>query len=283
MNSKYYLYRHIRLDTNQPFYIGIGTKYNNNYKSYIEEYKRAFNKINRSEYWKRIANRTDYDVEILYESDNYEFIKEKEKSFIKLYGRSNLGLGTLCNMTDGGDGTLGTIYTEERRTKLSKSHTGKKRTIEQIKRLSDISKEANKKPIVSYTFCGEYVKEWDSIKEAASELNIGKTNISACAKNKTLYCNNLFWVFKSNDATQKLQIEYKIEKLKQWLKDSNKSKVSVTSQAKSIKVMNITNNEEFTFDSIKECSTKLNICNRYICRILKRNIIYKNKYKFSYI
>lgn len=26
--GKYYLYRHIRLDKNQPFYIGIGTKPN---------------------------------------------------------------------------------------------------------------------------------------------------------------------------------------------------------------------------------------------------------------
>ena len=27
-NGKYYLYRHIRLDKNEPFYIGIGTKNN---------------------------------------------------------------------------------------------------------------------------------------------------------------------------------------------------------------------------------------------------------------
>jgi len=26
MENKYYLYRHIRLDSNKPFYIGVGTK-----------------------------------------------------------------------------------------------------------------------------------------------------------------------------------------------------------------------------------------------------------------
>jgi hypothetical protein len=37
----------------------------------------------------------------------------KEKEFIQLYGRKDLGLGELVNMTDGGDGTIGRILSEE--------------------------------------------------------------------------------------------------------------------------------------------------------------------------
>lgn len=37
-------------------------------------------------------------------SNNVTFIKEREQEFIKMYGRKDLNTGTLCNMTDGGDG-----------------------------------------------------------------------------------------------------------------------------------------------------------------------------------
>lgn len=78
MLNKYYLYRHIRLDTNQPFYIGIGSKSNNS-KNISTEYLRAFNKSKRKQFWKNIVSKTDYKVEIVYECNDYEEIKNKEK------------------------------------------------------------------------------------------------------------------------------------------------------------------------------------------------------------
>ena len=48
--NKYYLYRHIRLDKNEPFYIGIGTK-EERYKSFEMIYKRAFSKKKRNIIW----------------------------------------------------------------------------------------------------------------------------------------------------------------------------------------------------------------------------------------
>jgi hypothetical protein len=93
------LYRHIRLDKNEPFYIGIG-----------KEYKRAYHQEGRNRLWKRIVDKTDYEVEVLFEDISWEEAQEKEKEFITLYGRADLGLGTLANMTDGGEGALGTTY-----------------------------------------------------------------------------------------------------------------------------------------------------------------------------
>lgn len=49
----YYVYRHIRLDTNEPFYIGIGTK-STSFSSIKTEYKRAFSKRSRTKYWHNI-------------------------------------------------------------------------------------------------------------------------------------------------------------------------------------------------------------------------------------
>lgn len=126
--GKYYIYRHIRLDTNEPFYIGIGIKSEKNNRTISAHYYRAYNKYNRKLFWKNIVNKTNYEVEILLESDDYEFIKQKEIEFIALYGRRDLGKGSLTNLTDGGDGTKAIIYTQERkdRFKLGNNPSAKK-------------------------------------------------------------------------------------------------------------------------------------------------------------
>lgn len=98
--KEYFLYRHIRLDTNQPFYIGIGTK-PKTYYGYKTEYKRAFVGYRRSKYWNNVVSKTDYRVDILFESLDLNEIKQKETEFIQLYGRK--GFGTLVNLTDGGE------------------------------------------------------------------------------------------------------------------------------------------------------------------------------------
>lgn len=125
---RHYLYRHIRLDSGEPFYIGIGTKPKRCSKTHEGEYSRAYNrsKSGRCNFWHNIVAKTDYEVEILLESDDYEFIKQKEIEFIALYGRRDLGKGTLVNLTDGGDGALGVIVSNEKRASISKSNTGKK-------------------------------------------------------------------------------------------------------------------------------------------------------------
>lgn len=68
-----YLYRHIRLDKNEPFYIGIGKG------------KRAYSKKSRNIHWLNIINSTPYEVEIILENLSWEEACEKEKEFIKLY------------------------------------------------------------------------------------------------------------------------------------------------------------------------------------------------------
>jgi len=100
-----YIYRHIRLDKNEVFYIGIGSDKN---------YKRAHTKKNRNKYWHNIVNLTDYRVEIISEEWlTWEEACEKEKFWIIFYGRADLKLGPLVNMTDGGQGQFGFKHSEE--------------------------------------------------------------------------------------------------------------------------------------------------------------------------
>lgn len=96
-----YLYRHIRLDKNEVFYIGIGSDNNGNHT-------RAFckSKTKRSEFWINITKKTDYKVEIILDDLSWSDACLKEIEFISLYGRKDLNLGTLVNLTNGGESSF---------------------------------------------------------------------------------------------------------------------------------------------------------------------------------
>ena len=98
-----YVYRHIRLDKNEPFYIGIGSDLT---------YKRANEKTRRNDIWNRIVMISGYRVEIMVDDISFSDAKKKEIDLIKLYGRKDKNNGTLCNLTDGGDGTKGSILSD---------------------------------------------------------------------------------------------------------------------------------------------------------------------------
>jgi hypothetical protein len=114
--SNNYVYRHIRLDKNEPFYIGIGSG---------DSYKRAHSKRGRSRFWTAISKK-GYVVQILAENLIREEASIKEKEFIELYGRLDLKTGSLCNFTTGGDNNYSlSCLTKE---KMRKAHTGLKQS-----------------------------------------------------------------------------------------------------------------------------------------------------------
>jgi hypothetical protein len=89
----------------------------------VEE-KRAFSKKDRNKYWKNIINKVGYSVNIIHKDIDWENACKIEKLLIEKYGRKDLGLGNLVNMTDGGEGVLGLIMSEETRQKLSEASKG---------------------------------------------------------------------------------------------------------------------------------------------------------------
>jgi len=115
IRAGYVVYRHIRHDKNEVFYIGIGSE-----KRSRESGKR------RSAMWNNIVAKSTYDIEIIFENLTGDQACLKEKEFIIIYGRKDKCTGTLCNMTDGGDGTLGQIHSEETKIKRGLAITGDK-------------------------------------------------------------------------------------------------------------------------------------------------------------
>lgn len=210
----YYVYRHIRVDKNQPFYIGIETK-PKFYTCWGDEYRRAYNKKNRSSIWKNIIAKTLYKVEIILESNDLAFIKEKEIELILLYGRRDLGKGSLCNLTDGGDGVLNIKFSEELKKRISESKKGhipwnkgiemtteiKEKisiSVKEKMRNEEISKKiSNTHSIKVIQVLSNKEKEWDSIHAAAKELGIDRGDITKVCKGKRKTCGGSSWIYKN--------------------------------------------------------------------------------------
>lgn len=129
-----YVYIHRRNDIENDydniFYVGIGTK------------KRVFQTLSRNKFWKHIVNKHGFTGSIVKDDLTWEAACLMEKELIKFYGRKDLGLGNLCNLTDGGDGQLGCYPSEETKEKMRKNHKhiksflGKKLTKEHRENIS---------------------------------------------------------------------------------------------------------------------------------------------------
>jgi len=196
-----YLYRHIRIDKNEPFYIGISSK--------NDGYKRAYSKYDRNIIWNRIVSKTNYEVEIMLDGLSENEIKLKEQEFIKIYGRIDLQNGTLSNLTDGGDGVLNMNENSELRQKLSKAAIGKKMSSSAKKKMGDNQKLR----ILQFELNGNFIKEWDGIIDATKSVGKHSTNIMRCCQGKFKQAYGFIWKYKN--------AELKGRKLSQQNKELN--------------------------------------------------------------
>lgn len=133
-----YVYKHIRPDKNDVFYIGIGVKKN-----------RINSSKSRNKFWHNIVSKHGMVSEIIEDNLSWDEACLREKFWIGFYGRKNNNTGVLVNMTDGGDGTYGKIVTDETKKKISKSNKGKVMTEEVKKKISE-SHKGKPKPKPEY-------------------------------------------------------------------------------------------------------------------------------------
>jgi hypothetical protein len=164
-----YVYQHIRLDTNEVFYIGIGSDENG-------KYKRAFCKHKRNKYWYNITNKCNYKVEIITDNISWNAACDEEIYWIKYYGRRQLNEGTLVNLTDGGDGAHGMILSEESRKKVGLASKGRipneetRRKISKALKGKKLSEDAKRK-LIEYRIGSRHTEE---SKEKNRKAHIGK-------------------------------------------------------------------------------------------------------------
>lgn len=126
----FYVYIHRRFSDGKIFYVGKGSK------------GRAWEKTNRNLHWHRtIKKHGGYTTQIVELGLQEWAAFELEKDLIALYGRRDLALGPLVNLSDGGDGSSGAVWTQEAKDKLSKSKTGSKRPPEVCAKISEALKK----------------------------------------------------------------------------------------------------------------------------------------------
>lgn len=139
LQNNWYVYRHIRLDKNEPFYIGIGCRKN---------FERAYDKgKRRSFFWNKVVSKTEYSVEILFEEVSKSFACQKEIELISLYGRKDLKNGSLVNLTIGGES--GPIMSGDK----------------------NIMKQQKYKDIISYKMTNRIISAETKLKMSLSKIN----------------------------------------------------------------------------------------------------------------
>jgi len=122
MTKKFYVYVHYRLDNDSPFYVGKGTRHRDTRTS------------GRSKWWDRIvAKHGYYSIRVAhFDAEKEAFLKE-----ITLINDFKFLGFKLCNLTSGGEGASGMVFTKDHRAKLSAAQQGKVFSLESREKMSE--------------------------------------------------------------------------------------------------------------------------------------------------
>jgi hypothetical protein len=113
----FYTYLWLRED-GTPYYVGKGTR------------DRAFCK-------QHTAHKPLRDRIVIYPAESESDAFETEIALIWYYGRKDLGAGCLRNLTNGGEGMSGRIFSEDTCRKISDAHKGMKMSEETRQKIRD--------------------------------------------------------------------------------------------------------------------------------------------------
>lgn len=100
MNNKV-VYLHRKATNGEVFYVGIGNPNRPKCR-------------NRSDIWHSVVNKHGYNIEVIKTGLSKEDACSIEVDLIYLIGRRDLGKGTLVNLTDGGEGVIGSKHHNKR-------------------------------------------------------------------------------------------------------------------------------------------------------------------------
>ena len=119
------------------------------------------------------------------------------------------------------------------------------------------------KEIHQYDLQGNYLKSYNSQKEACKAIGMHESTIIRYFQYHYSHCRGYLWSYEKKD---KIPPQYKNKKDNSFLN-------------KQVIVENILTKEKQEFPSIKDCSKKFNVTNGVIGYVIKVGNIYKHKYK----
>jgi len=134
----------------------------------------------------------NFQIEVIEICNSVEQLKNQEKYWIsKLQSRT---VQNGYNLTDGGDGTFGRIFSEETKKKLSiaaKNRRASETTKEILRKASP-----NNKEIMMFSLENIYIKSFRSSREAGREVKVSATNIAKCARGIYKTSGGYIWKYK---------------------------------------------------------------------------------------
>jgi len=166
--DSYYVYSYGRIENGMFLhrYIGIGG---------WTRYKEA--KRHNTPLMGNMRDNKYYKI-IVCKCNTREETERIERDLISFFGRKDLGTGDLYNLTDGGEGSVGYVHSEEARAKMSKALTGennpfygKSHTEETKRKLSEAKKgkyKGENNPMYGRT--GQKNPRWKSKNHITDEL-----------------------------------------------------------------------------------------------------------------
>ena len=170
------VYLHLT-EKNVPFYVGIG-----------KEISRANYFKNRSKFWHRTKDKYGIKVQILFKKLSWREAIKKEIELITFYGRRDLGTGTLCNLTKGGEGVVG--------NKLNKKQLEAHRLQSIGRKLSKEAKLKLSKSVEQYSKEGIILNTFTSMKEAHEKTSVNSRGISEVCRGNRKTAGGYIWKYK---------------------------------------------------------------------------------------
>jgi hypothetical protein len=206
---KFYTYAHFTADTKELFYIGKGS------------HKRAWDKSHRNTYWKRKERKQGLIVEVLAYWETEDECFEHEKFLITTFKEKGLAV---CNLTNGGEGLCGHVFSDSHKKLIGAAHKGKKKTEEQVAKMrttmlekmaNNEHREAIRKALTGRTLSEEHKKKikqscttakavlcvetgivYISAKEAQRSLGMSSSStITACCRGRRKTCGGYTWKY----------------------------------------------------------------------------------------
>lgn len=149
LETVYYVYLLIDPRDMIPFYVGKGK--GNRAQSHLTETSSKGNRLKKSIIRKIRSSGAEPLIEFFQTELTEIDALSIEAKLIKKYGRRDLGLGPLSNMTDGGEGVTNRFVSEATKDKISKSRKGKRFSESHRSALSIAAKLRKRKPLSDET------------------------------------------------------------------------------------------------------------------------------------
>lgn len=243
--KKYYVYEYIRLDTNEPFYVGKGSGHR--WKTLKRE-NRGFTDI---------VNNKDIVVNILHENLKEDIAYDLEcwyiHEYIFKYGYS------LVNSKNNLGGENPPYLPREQRVKINK---GRKLSIETKQKMSESQKKRfekkenhpmyrkygenhhNSKKVMAISIQGGAIEEYGSITDASRQTGLSREGIRDCCAGRLKTYKNYIWILKEDFS----KLSFNMNKL---IKERNNKKQN----GKKVTLLN----NGLTFNSLKDASIHIGL------------------------